>query len=184
MVTKNKKGIFRFKGLDNKEYKLTLQEKKFVELYLEYWGNGTEAAFEVYDIKREGKKGRNVAAAIAYENLRKPQIFAYVDIKLEEYGYNDESVKRQHLFVLNQMADLAAKNKAIDMYYRKKGEYAPQKIEHSGKIETEQKVRIDPALKKATKVYEEELKKQLRRGDNRQQHFSVDKKRRDKKRKR
>jgi hypothetical protein len=72
-------------------------------------------------------KDPRVAAAISSENLRKPHIMAYIDSLLVEYGFNDDNVEKQHLFVLNQYADLQAKNKAIDMFYKLKGTYAPEK---------------------------------------------------------
>lgn len=124
-MAENKKGIFKFKGLDRKEYKLSLKEKRFCEAYLEFFGNGVDAVFEA------GYKVKNalVAKSVAYENLTKPHIIAYIDLKLEEYGYDDKNVEKQHLFTLNQFADLAAKNKAIDMYYKRKGLYAPEKFE-------------------------------------------------------
>jgi len=123
------KGNFKFKGLDGKDYKLTLKEKLFSEAYLEFKGNGTEAAMEAFDCANY-----KVAAAVAYEYLRKPHIFAYIDLKMEDYGYSDENVKKQHLFIINQMADLSAKNKALDMYYKLKGQYAPDKKEFSGTL--------------------------------------------------
>ncbi len=128
--TENKKGVFVFTGNNKKKYRLSLQEKKFCEDYLEFKGNGTEAAMNNYKCKNF-----MVAAAIAYENLRKPQIIAYIDSKLEEYGFNDENVKKQHLFTLQQFADLAQKNKAIDMFYKIKGKYAPEKVEITKKVD-------------------------------------------------
>lgn len=47
---------------------MTLKQKIFVNKYLEF-GNATEAAMFVYNTNK-----RNVAAQIAYENLRKPYI--------------------------------------------------------------------------------------------------------------
>jgi hypothetical protein len=122
--TKNNEGIFKFTGEDNKEYRLTVKEKLFCIRYLEERGNGTQAAFEIYDCKN-----MKVAASVAYENLRKPHIIAFVNSKLNEYGFNDDNVKKQHLYTLNQFADLAQKNKAVDMFYKLKGEYAPEKLE-------------------------------------------------------
>jgi phage terminase small subunit len=108
---------------DGKTYTLTQKEKLFCECYLQFFGNGVQAVFEAgYKVKNA-----KVAAAIAYENLRKPHLMAYIDTLLEEYGFNDENVERQHRYVLNQYADLAAKNKAIDMYYKLRGSYAPEK---------------------------------------------------------
>jgi hypothetical protein len=119
----NKKGVFEFIGNDNKKYRLTLKEKLFCERYLDYTGNGAEAAWSVYKCKTI-----RIAASLAYENLIKPHIMAYVDKRIEDIGFNDDNVKKQHLFTLNQFSDLSAKNKAIDMFYRVKGQYAPENI--------------------------------------------------------
>jgi hypothetical protein len=50
------------------------------------------------------------------------------------------------------------------------------------KLEFEQRLRTDPTLKKAVKFYEDELKKQYRKGDSFRQHVGMDKKRGSKKR--
>ncbi len=118
------KGFFKFKGNDGKIYRMTLKEKDFCERYLDFSGNGVEAASAVYECKNA-----RVAASVASEYLTKPNIIAYIDLKLEERGFCDENVKKQHLFTLNQFADLGAKNKAIDMFYKLKGEYAPEKLQ-------------------------------------------------------
>ena len=122
--TKQPRGIFKFKALDGEEHKLTLRQKKFVESYLSFYGNGVKAIFEA----GYNPKSARVAAAMAYENLTKPYIMAYVNVKLVEYGYSDENVKKHHLFLLNQFGNLNAKGKAIDMFYKKFGDYAPEKI--------------------------------------------------------
>ena len=134
MLTKNRERVAKmviespleFKGNDGKTYKLSLKEKTFCEKYLEYYGNGTEAAFEVYDCK-----DRKTAASIAAQNLIKLHITAYINIKLDEYGFNDENVKKHHLFLINQFGDLSAKGKGIDMHYKIKGSYAPEVIKHT-----------------------------------------------------
>lgn len=117
---------FKFKGNDGKIYKITLKEKLFCETYLETRGSGVDAALRVYNCKN-----RQVAWTMASQELIKPQIIAYIDLKLEEYGFTDENVKKQHLFTLNQFQDLGAKNKAVDMFYKLKGTYAPEQIKHS-----------------------------------------------------
>lgn len=107
---------------DGKTYKLTFKEREFCEYYLEFKGDGVDAVLEVFDVTNP-----KVAAAMAYEYLRKPHLIAYINSKLEEYGFNDDNVLKQHLFLLNQDADLKSKSKAIDMFYRLKGTYAPEK---------------------------------------------------------
>jgi len=115
---------------DGKTYTMTLKEQLFCDYYLEFKGDGVDAVYEAgYEVKNA-----KVAAAISYENLRKPNLIAYIDSKLEECGFNDESVKKQHLFLLNQHADFKTKAKAIDMFYRLKGDYAPEKKEISGTL--------------------------------------------------
>lgn len=112
---------------DGKTHKLTLKEQCFCEAYLKFYGNGVQAVFEA------GYKTKDprVAAAIASENLRKPHIMAYVNGLLTAYGFNDDNVEKQHLFVLNQYADLQAKNKAIEMFYKLRGKFAPEKHQHT-----------------------------------------------------
>lgn len=119
-----KKGFYYFMASNRNKYNLTLKEKKFSDLYLQLNGNGAKAAYEVYDCKNI-----RVAAAIASENLTKPNIIEYINLKLEENGFNDENVKKQHLFMLNQFADLSAKNKAIETYYKITGKYKEPRVE-------------------------------------------------------
>lgn len=114
---------------DGKTYRMTQKEKAFCEHYLEFYGNGVEAVYEAGYKARD----RKVAAQIAYDNLRKPNLMAYIDSLLVDYGFNDENVEKQHLFVMNQLADLPAKNKAIEMFYKLKGKFAPEK--HEVKVE-------------------------------------------------
>ena len=88
--------FFKFTGLDGKEYSLTLQQKLFVEEYLEWKGDGVEAIIEAgYNVNYKNKKGedtgvpnRKLAAVIASQNLIKLNICAYVTLKLDEYGFN------------------------------------------------------------------------------------------------
>ena len=119
--------LFRFTGLDGQEYKINLRQKYFSELYLQLDGNGKNAVIDAgYNVYTN-----RVAYVIASENLRKPNIIAYINLRLSEFGFDDENVGKQHLFLINQFSDLPAKAKGIDMYYKKKGEYAPDKTEHS-----------------------------------------------------
>lgn len=53
--------------------KLTKKQKEFANAYLET-GNATEAAHKVYDVTT-----RHSAEVIGSENLRKPEIMAYLD---------------------------------------------------------------------------------------------------------
>ena len=119
------KDVIKFIGLDKLDYTMTLKEKLFCEAYLSFKGNGIDA---VYEAGYEPKNVR-VAGAMASQLLRKLNIIAYINAKLEEYGFNDSNVEKQHLFTLNQYADLNAKNRAIDMFYKRRGSYAPEKTD-------------------------------------------------------
>lgn len=69
---------------------LTDKEKLFVLEYLSSNCNGTEAAIKAYDTD-----DRVTAAAIAYENLRKPHIAAAIEAWLNTYAMTAaEAVKR------------------------------------------------------------------------------------------
>lgn len=116
---------FTFIGLDNKEYTLTAKEKKFVEIYLEMGATGVEAVIEAgYDVyDKKGNINRRMASVISSQNLLRLSINAYIDKLMPEYGFEDNNVEKQHLFLLNQKGDLSAKKTAIDMYYRLRGKY-------------------------------------------------------------
>lgn len=122
---KPKDYTYEYKG---EEYTLNEKEKKFCDAYLIFGAKGVDAVYEAgYDVANI-----KVAYAIASENLRKPKIFNYISMHYEEHGFNDEDVTREHLFLIKQDAELAAKAKGLDMYYKKKGLYAPDKVQHTG----------------------------------------------------
>lgn len=134
---------------DGHTYKMTVKEKLFCEAYLEFYGDGVKAIYEAgYDVKNS-----LVASAMASDKLRKPNIMAYVNSKLDEYGYNDDNVKKQHLFVINQMADLRAKNTALDMFYKLTGKYAPEKS-----VNVNVNLKADPATLALAEEFEAKLK--------------------------
>lgn len=68
------------KILKQKLPKLTKKQTGFVDDFVAT-GNGTQAALKNYDI--EGENAENVAAVIANENLRKPNVVLAVEIKQE-----------------------------------------------------------------------------------------------------
>lgn len=126
---KGSKGSWRIADKSGKVHNLTLKEKLFCEKFLDFMGNGCKAAMEVFDTK-----SRRNAAVIANGYLKKECCFTYINQLLEEKGYTDENVEKQHLFLLNQFANLSMKQKAVDMFYKKKGSYAPEKHEFSGEF--------------------------------------------------
>ena len=128
--------------------KLTLKQKLFCQYYLETFGNGTEAVIKAgYEVKQEnGQANKNLAKSIASENLTKPDILTYINFLLEKSGLNDEFVANHHKFLINQFADLSAKAKGIDMYYKVHAKYAATKVENT--FDTQ----IEAALNRISKI--------------------------------
>lgn len=119
-----------YTALDGKERRLTLKQQLFCLAYLEEKGNGVEAVIKAgYEVRYRDNKGeyipfaynRKLAAVMAYEMLKLPHITSYITLKLEEYGFTDTNVDKQHLFLINQYADLKTKKSAIDSYNKLKG---------------------------------------------------------------
>lgn len=119
-----------FTGTDGKAYKLTLKQQMFCLAYLEEKGNGVEAIIKAgYEVRYKDNKGeyipnaynRKLAAVMAYEMLKLPHITSFITLKLEEYGFTDDNVDKQHLFLINQYSDLKTKKSAIDSYNKLKG---------------------------------------------------------------
>lgn len=130
-------GTTTFIGLDKKKYKIEFRQKLFCEYYLQEKGNGVEAIISAgYDINYKDRNGkdtgtpnRKLCAVMARENLIKPNICAYINKRLDEYGFVDDNVERQHLFLINQFGDLNVKAKGIDLYYKLKNKY-PSPLQH------------------------------------------------------
>ena len=131
--------VFRFKGGDGKDYVLTMQQKLFCESFVRFDMKGIEAVIEAgYSVYGDrGGIDRNLAASIARENLLKPSLQQYNEILFERAGYHEESADKQVLKLINQDDDLGAKAKGIDIYYKKKGSYSPEKFEHGFTAELE-----------------------------------------------
>src|SRR3990167_9187348 len=101
---------------DGQTYSFTPKEKLFADTYLTNGGNGAQAAMATFQCK-----SALVGSAIAYEYLRKPHITAYIQSHYEEHGFNLDDVTKEHLFLLNQHADLKSKTKAVELFYRLRG---------------------------------------------------------------
>lgn len=125
---------------NGRSYKLTLKQKMFCIAFLEEKGNGVEAVIKAgYEVRYKDNKGeyipnaynRKLAAVMAYQMLKLPHITSYISSKLEEYGFTDDHVDKQHLFLINQDADLKTKLGAIKEYNALKGRLAPKKLDLS-----------------------------------------------------
>lgn len=129
---------FKFTGVDGKEYMVTHKQKLFAEAYLEHKGNSVDAVISAgYDVRKKDNEGnpinnvynRKLAAVIGSQNLSKLNICAYIQILYARYGFTDEAVEREHLFLINQHSDLKTKAKAIDMFYNLKAKYPAKKMD-------------------------------------------------------
>lgn len=150
--------------------RLTKKQRKFVKSFVETEGNGTQAALTAYDTTDP-----NVAAVIASENLRKPNI---VDA-LEEALPDDllAKIHREGLFSTrpiydkegNQVgedADFNARHKYLDSAYKIKGKYAPDKH-----LNVNVDVEVNPLIEDLTK----KLNDSFRQGNTNGQVASGDK---------
>ena len=113
-------------------------------------GNGTRAALAAYDTIDP-----RTAHAIASENLRKPAIQEAVADLLDARGLSDEKLLTIHAHYLGLCASEDPRMKAIglkalDMAYRLKGAYAPERH----RIETAPHVPAE-ALEQVTRVLRE-----------------------------
>ena len=122
---------FKYKATDGKTYTITEKEKKFCEKYCEFGASGVQAIYSA----GYKPKNRAVAKVMASENLTKPHLFNYIETLYEEYGFTDENVIKQHLFLINQDGDLTNKAKGVDMYFKRKGLYPPKGIDLTTKGE-------------------------------------------------
>lgn len=128
--------IFHFKDIRGEKHSLTPMQKLFCDLFLQYEYNGVDAVigagYQCY-YPRTKTPNRIIASSMARENLQKPSISAYIEKHFEDTGLNDSTIDKHWLFNVVQFSDLNAKNKAIDMYNKKRARYAPDRVE--GKIE-------------------------------------------------
>lgn len=122
---KHRRGFFYFKSENGQEYELSMQQKLFAEKYLELKGDSIEAIVQAgYNVtKKNGEINRNVAKVIASQNLTKLNIVEYINSLLDASGFTEKNVAKQHAFLIGQFADLNAKGKGIDMFYKRFGLY-------------------------------------------------------------
>lgn len=76
-------------------------------------GNGSYAYQKAY-----GSKSAAVAGTGSKQLLKKPEITARINEYLQQDGFNNENVDKQHLFLINQFKDLNVKMKGIEHYNR------------------------------------------------------------------
>ncbi len=130
-----RKGVtksFIFTGVGGKKYTITLKQKLFCEHYSDPFMSGADAVIEAgYSVQNSrGVINRNSARNIAYENLMKLDICAYLSVLYDNEGLSDAGVDKQMSYNINQFKDLNAKNTAIREYNKIRGRHAPEEIKH------------------------------------------------------
>jgi len=136
LVIKKKRHIpiFSFKGLDGKRYRITRKQRAFADYWLDFNNTGADAAIKAGYGVMKGGIDRRIAASLASQNLTKLNIINYIAWRLKECGLTDELVEKHHIIALTQLNDLGAKNKAIDMFYRLRSKYPPQKLKVDAEV--------------------------------------------------
>lgn len=93
--------------------RLRLRQQKFVDLYttdVDCFGDGAGSYSIAYGCSRM------MAKSSAHKLLCDSRIIAAINYKLAMSGFSDENVDRQHLFLVNQFADLKTKLAAVKHY--------------------------------------------------------------------
>ncbi len=146
---------YKFKGLDKKIYRLTAKQKAWCDVFLGEGANLTIASLETYKItnkhlsrtlwkllsdndKTKRKRAENTASKIGQQNFRKLPIQKYIHKILDDEGITGEKVKLRHFQNIMQDRSLSASNQAIDMYYKRVGEYKPLEIKHGINVRLEE----------------------------------------------
>lgn len=132
-------------GVDIQQ-KLTKKQVGFVKDYVKT-GNGTLAVMNNY-----AAKNNIVAKSIATENLTKPYIKAAIQSITDSIP--DELLLERHLELLNKIDVLSGQLdaqvvlRALDMAYKLKGHYAPEKtLSMVVEVNEEDKQRIKDAIR-------------------------------------
>ena len=115
------------------------RHERFCELYAterDFMGNGTECYLEAFEISTKSPTYK-AARSLACRLLTNVNIVERINEMLTDEGFNDENVTKQHLFLINQDADLGTKKGSVEMYYKLKGKLA-EKHEHSGVLQVKQ----------------------------------------------
>ena len=110
------------------EQGLNLQQEEFCQQYIgkdtELFGNGAQCYLAVYgkEYQEKNKKPMSYLVAIASSArlLANVKIIERVNSLLETGGFSNENVDKQHLFLINQHADLRTKLGAIGEYNKLK----------------------------------------------------------------
>lgn len=103
--------------------KISNEQEKFCQLYArdpKLAGKPFDCFMKVYKDQLEPHQTPEFVRKQAKELLLSDNIIQRVNQLLEEDGFNDTNVDKQHLFLINQHADLSTKMKGIEHYNKLK----------------------------------------------------------------
>lgn len=116
-----------------KRPELNVNQEAFCQSYVngekELFGNGVQCYLEIYQVNRLRPNWYKTACSAASQLLSNIKVINRIRVLLEEGGFSDENITKQHLFLINQHTDLGTKMRAISDFYKLKGKYAPEKSE-------------------------------------------------------
>ncbi len=109
--------------------RLNPHQERFCIFYATHgdcFGNGTEAYLAAYgdSIDRSNPRYLRTAAAAASRLLTQVNISRRISELLEENGFSNANVDKQHMFLINQYVDFHTKMAAIKEYHKLKGKIA------------------------------------------------------------
>ena len=110
--------------------KLTLKEDRFTTITAQTL-NPTQAVREVYNVGGKGGsktkvQKENTTRQIAHKNLEKDYIKKSIVEKIDALMLGNKSIEKIHKRNILQN-NISASNQALDMYYKMRGDYAPEK---------------------------------------------------------
>ena len=125
----------------SKKDKLSKKEREFAQEYAKT-GNGVQSALKVYDTK-----SYKTASTIADANLAKPRIQEKILSIAEQIP--DDLLVVKHLALLNKRdkrgIDTLAVKSGLEMAYKLKGSFAPEKVDFKGELKVEKLEEIQGA---------------------------------------
>jgi hypothetical protein len=107
------------------------EQEKFCQLYArdpKLAGKPYECFMKVYKDQLEPHQTPEVVRKEAKALLTQDNIIQRINGLLEEDGFNDQNVDKQHLFLINQHGDLGVKMKGIEHYNKLKRRTSDQPI--------------------------------------------------------
>lgn len=103
--------------------KISNEQEKFCQLYTrdkKLMGDPMGCFLAVYELEPHQVGNTKQIKKDIETLLAKPQIISRINELIEEDGFNDLNVDKQHLFIINQHADLNVKMKGIEHYNKLK----------------------------------------------------------------